>query len=220
VLVIAAAVGIAAELTVLPGLLSETTRSQRAGDWVAVHAGSLPQTLDELDQYPLALRRAIFTASSPELQSSFWREQLQRIIEDRKATLSTQQRQFLERAIAVLSKEAYASRRLGLKPSKDVETLCAEAKALFPGEAVLFSQLGSKSVTSRFTAFGYRTIEWARSAIAVHAFGREGIIPDCDCSVGSWCTCSQCHNDYYCHVVDSGCGCFWVYECDGAGCGV
>lgn len=42
--------------------------------WVAAHRDSLPTTLAELTRLPMAYRRAVFTASSPEVRARLWRE--------------------------------------------------------------------------------------------------------------------------------------------------
>jgi hypothetical protein len=59
--------------------------------WVEAHRDSLPQTLAELSEFPIAFRKVIVNMVSPELRTSLWREHLGTFIGPQSALSPEQQ---------------------------------------------------------------------------------------------------------------------------------
>ena len=70
--------------------------------WVEEHRDTLPTTLAELSTFPVAFRKVIVNAVSPEQRTHFWQAHLRTFLEPQ-AGLTSDQRAFVTETIPLLS---------------------------------------------------------------------------------------------------------------------
>jgi hypothetical protein len=191
--------------------------SVRANAWVAAHRGNLPETLDALSGYPVAYRKAVFLALPSAKKAELWRAQLQAFSQT--PGITAEQRAFIDRNIEALTPTAY-NQHPKTGPLAD---LCKKIAALFPVEQrSAFSVLGPPDPVFTVSGLFVNLSERFRQSYVVRAadraLGRQ--VGDCSCSAESGCSCITCWPPPQgCNTSNWGCGCEWLYQCDGL-CGV
>ncbi|WP_197093619.1 bacteriocin fulvocin C-related protein [Nonomuraea sp. SBT364] len=195
----AVAVGLA--LTGRTPAFATAPDSSAAYKWVEANRANLPQAYNDVAAHPMTYRKAIWQASSPEVRSRLWVEQLQRY-RTTHPDLTKAQQQVLDDAMAIVSDP-------GAFAFGTPEAAAARAR----------SEGFEESATAAFghhEALGlFATLGPADSAISADA--------GCGCSVTSdWCSndgsrycCGYVFSGCGCERSDSGCGRFWSYPCDG-----
>jgi len=172
-------------------------RCATAAAWVAKNKGHLPQTYDEVIAYPMAYRRAIFSALSATTKSQLWSEQLTRYRTAHQ--LSSEQSAVIQTGLR-LSRPALFERLGSAEVKRSLDELRKSSGAAFGGPATdaLFATLGPA--------------ESAKSA------ADASVGPDnaCSCATAD----SYCGNNTHCQsggcgYSSSGCGTFYAYACDG-----
>ncbi len=216
------AVGIAAVLGPLGATIAAVVDSRpvsvRAKDWVVAHSSSLPSTIEAIQQYPIAYRRAIFSALTPAVRSALWRQQLTHFLQT--AMLTVEQRAFVEKFIQLADEKAYSQVSATTGPLTNV---CRDIARLFPEEQrSVFGVLGSTTDVNEglISEAGWiRLTERFRQSYIVQAAGKSvgRQVPWCTCNVGPYnCSCGSCGVPQAgCDTTDWGCGCGWLYQCNG-----
>jgi len=180
--------------------------SSRAEAWVGTHLQNLPNTLDELSAFPQIYRRRIFAKLPADVKSRLWRQQLSEYLQHQPSTAA--KREVLAKAIRELSPATFEKTP---QARARLAGFCQEmARTFSEDEKSILSMLGSREPT--FITWQSKQVlllHKIRASLSVEAY----TWPDCQCSVGSWCSCWSCH-DYGCGRFD-GCGCLWAYECNG-----
>lgn len=187
------------------GAVNFDTRSEskRAEDFAVSHAGSLPTTLAELAAYPPAYRKAISRALPAAEQSRLWREQLTIVSHD--ASLTNEQRTFVEKVIAMATPESF-------NPDMPTPEVCPEIAALFTDPA-----LRARIVDLGAVASPRRTV-WsvvADASTKLHNAVALNAGASCNCRGLGLCECGLTEA-----CVDGGCdesnncGCVWAGKCD------
>jgi hypothetical protein len=104
--------------------------------WIAAHRDTLPTTLAELTRLPMAYRRAVFSASPPEVRARFWREHWATFLGP-DSPLTPQQQAFVREAETALNeltsddREATQARARAFEERMRGVFSRAEAAALF-----------------------------------------------------------------------------------------
>ena len=201
---------------VSPTLLSESLPAKgRAHAWVRAHAAGLPQSFEKFAQFPVPYQHAIFEALPPEGKAQIMAGRLRVALESER-TLTAEQRAFLQRALAQATPATFGG---DLKSREMLNKLCAESADMLPGKLRALLQPGvtpvSLGLSTDPSAFRVRVGEFVKEMVLLHA-------ATCECSAGSYC--SGCCNLGYgpgwelCSGTESGCGCFFMYPCDGLNC--
>ena len=81
---------------------------QQIRAWLDRHPDALPQTLEDLNRFPMAFRRVMLHAVAPEIRLRLWREHLETFLGPG-STLTASQRQLVAATIERLP-ELFASR--------------------------------------------------------------------------------------------------------------
>lgn len=210
-----AAVGTRMLLTGTMPALAATPESKLARDWVAANKDALPQQYEAVTSKPMSYRREIFRASSPNVRSQLFVQQLTRYSTDRAATLTAQQREALDRGIALFSNtQMFAAGGLSDRDRKALDALRKDGiRAFGAGEAgALFAALTPVAELGQ-----------ASSADASSGAGDASPKDDwdeCQCADASdYCVGEELHcnkmNTSICDHTNGGCGSGWVYDCDG-----
>lgn len=167
--------------------------------WVAQNADRLPRTYDEVSEYPVPYRRAIFNALPNEEKSELWRTHLQQQLEASDLDLTPEQRRLIEQAMDLASPDLYADKR------------------------------GGRIARLRMAAFQKAVREKFDSTVARRVFEQLGTDgggeiklilvkqPACSCSsISDYCPDGHgCDETAGCNVVADACGTLWTYDCDG-----
>jgi hypothetical protein len=180
--------------------------SALAEEWVRRNADNLPNTLEDLTAFPIVYRKQIFKALRPEDKSRLWREQLTAFL--RTEQLTPAQQEFVSEMIVRLTPEVYAP---FVDQASVFQESCKQGAALFSKEQRhVFSVLGgTQRSPSSWETIRIAAVHRLRSAVSLRATG----VVDCDCTLDSWCTSCDACETRVCYKQDSGCGCFWSYEC-------
>ncbi len=207
-----------------------------ARQWVAAHIDRLPKTLDAIAALPVAYRKAIVINLADSEREAIWRAHLESFVKPRAELSATQQniRDSLgitlnETQVAFIQ-ETLASLHGGIGEGTTTEAKKAYAAAVCKKAQTLFSKPVAFRITATIgVAAPMRTpvakaslINSATDAIrgATVVLGlRHPLQEDCVCSVNSLCDCigGTCvYSD--CKPSWAGCGCMYVFECDGKTC--
>lgn len=206
---------------VLMAFVDDRPAAEKAESWAAaeVKAGRLPVRYDDVITLPSAQRRAVFANMSPEQKSELWKAQLRRFVAENR--LSTQQLDFVNRFVALLTPAAYTPGTQERERAQDaMGPMCKEKVDLFTKEQRrAFTTIGPKSDESGdgFLVAFVRTAKQLfepQSAVAGAAHSL------CQCT-SSFCesnctesfpgtTCAQVS----CTTNDQGCGCGNLFNCD------
>lgn len=207
-------ISLAVLMLVTPTLLADSRPvTQRAQSWVQAHKTSLPRSFESFAQYPREYQHAIFAALTPEMKAQIMAGRLRFALATESA-LTSKQRQFIQSALGVATPVAYSGDK---KSEEGLRKFCAESAGVLPGNLRSLFQPGVRPLSLRlrgnWPALQVRVSEFAKGLVALHA-------GDCDCSVGSYCTCAECVSGYGtgssgCALSPYGCGCFWIFGCDG-----
>ncbi len=185
----------------------------RAEEWVAMHSADLPNTLAELESFPEAYRRAIFRGLDADVRSALWQSQLARL---RSELLTAEQAAFLRRVEQALSPAAF---RRGTTGNTTLKTLCEASAQYFDVHARhrLFGRLGSSATGYGSARAAAITLQVALNdllrPIAAQDDGAIEVQLPCHCANNSGCDI-PCGN-YDCRTFDDGCGCLYMWACDG-----
>jgi hypothetical protein len=192
-------------------VLPETYLGHDPARWVEANAHALPTTLADISSYPVTYRKAIFASLPPDTRRSLWQEQLRRHI-DSHPKLEISKRQFLERLIVTLTQVEFGVRNAGAEPPAALKAACSEAASILTGdEKALLSTLGPSLPT--FASLESKRLRLAFSLSDLVTLNASRI-PDCECHKTSWCSCDDC-TTVLCYGSEEGCGCFWVWPCNG-----
>jgi hypothetical protein len=191
--------GVAAPAMAAPGRRSTWAEAK---DW-ATRLDRLPAGYDEFVAHPVIRRRAVFGALPLESKIDLWKEHIKRF---RLAhpELSIEQSAVLDDA-ATLVPNLFS-------PSADSHA--HTELSWFEDRAV--AVLGSNNAFAAIAMLGA-----AEPMRATTGTGTEPAAQECWCNVGSSCSCpndSRCRRIGRCEGTDSGCGCFWIHDCDGDYC--
>ncbi|MFE7509196.1 bacteriocin fulvocin C-related protein [Promicromonospora sp. NPDC057488] len=186
-----------------PAVAAAPSAAQR---WVQANRHALPQDYTAFAAHDVAHRRAIYAESTAATRSELWTAQLVRY-RDAHGDLSAARRAVVDRALRIAGDQNVFTGRVrpGTALAEELTTLTDDAVAAFgvdEGRALLAS-LGPEP--------GSRSGSGEQGAAAV----------DCGCNLyyGVWCSnycygCTDCPCPE-CTCSDSGCGTFWVHECNG-----
>lgn len=191
--------------------------AERARDWAAANATSLPATLDELSRYPVPFRVAAFQEMSPEERSRIVRQHLSRV--EARYSLTQAQRQLINTMIAELGPEAYSDTGHAAAQAR-LGPICSTIQQLFsPEQRAVLGTLGPQTPSES------RLRQWIRSAKAVaapylvDAKASARTSQFCSCAIQT--SCSGCAleggicQSGDCTPTGYGCGCGFVWSCDG-----
>ena len=185
-----------------------------AGQWPG--RGMSPEALlAAFGQMTVRERHASYRSQSSEVKSTLWRLQL-RSFANEHPNLTQRQRSFLDRAEQALVPSAFVQ---DSEQSHNAKALCAQASEVFErAELTALNLLGGPvrplltALPSRQSSLGLTP--WVTVAAAASRFG------PCDCNTSTSCTLCQLVSiclprESFCTYQSSGCGCFWLEECDG-----
>lgn len=190
----------------------------KAHEWALATRDSLPSTLDELSAFPVEYRREAFKRFAPGQQSALVREHLRNFL--RSETLTTQQRELVNRMIQIVSPEAYGNGNAQAR--KAMGEICTKVSPSFDRrQQALLSTLGPMRASES------ALIRMARATKAFLSLPHVNAKPtsiatfgSCDCNLGSWCSCvgvGNCGGDEACADEGGvGCGCGWLHPCNGS----
>jgi hypothetical protein len=209
---------IAIVLTVAAGAWStrHTTTTSRADAWAAVHAATMPKTLDGFAAFPIAYRWAALQHLTPAERSALWREQLQRLATD--PTLTPEQARFVVEFSRVLTPEVYGTYPDGQEPAavRAAHGFCQAVPSLNFSETQkrALRELGYGGTTLRahsLESLKVAFIETLQRAITLRA-NSSSTPPSCNCNVSNPCgeTCVNTGCNPY-----PFCGCGGFSSCDG-----
>jgi hypothetical protein len=182
--------GAAAPAMAAPGRRSTWAE---AAEWVS-RLDRLPIGYDELTAQSVVRRRAAFAAMSQEEKADLWKEHIHRFRLAR-PELSAEESALLDEATLLISDVFGVANTAG----HHVDLAQFEKKA--------FAVLGPENTFAALAMLGPGE---PASAAA-----------DCWCNVGSSCSCPNghvCKRVSNCAGSGSGCGCFWIHDCDGNFC--
>ncbi len=205
--------------------------------WADAHRDSLPASLEQISTLPLGYRKAVLTlpAVSIERRELLWRSHLESFIKPA-AQLTPTQRHIKEGAGELTPAQAAFIRQIldslhsGLGAAADTSgrkafatRVCTASKALFSRTVAvkIFATLGPSAPALTRPANASLVAGFAAGIREITIkFGlRKPILPDCACNINSICSCPD---DTYCVYencyMHPGCGCFWMFDCDGSTC--
>lgn len=179
-----------------------------AKEWAVakVEAGQLPATIEELNKYRVAYRRAAFETMSPDQRSSMWRQHI---------TKFRASREFNAAQLALID-ESLEFLKTAFHQKNDVqyEALKSQIPGLFP----------SKADQKQFALLGVPDNAPAVVGLLRNVgFGGGGtFFADCECRIGADNFIDDCPS----HAIDclggsgcqgtwAGCGVFWLQPCNG-----
>jgi hypothetical protein len=120
--------------------MTDSSRRQTIRAWVVEHRDALPRTLAELVQFPMADRRAIRSAVSPEVRLGFWREHLESFLTTESQLTPDQQtcvRDVVDELPGIFLSEPAVGAERALRQTKRIGTLFTPEQA-----RLIFWQLG------------------------------------------------------------------------------
>jgi hypothetical protein len=169
-------------------------RAVSARTWVEQNLGHLPQQYDEVAALPEHYRRAVFQASTPQVQT---RLLLDHLAHRRTAAtkVTTRQAQLFDEVSAYLEELSHSAAPAAARPDDRLTRLEAEVLAAFDRASAIatFGTLGPVS----------------ESTVATR-------VPQCECSVGSkFAHCQACVDWIACNNTYKGCGFLLQYDCTG-----
>lgn len=164
--------------------------------WVEQNADNLPNSYEELGDYPMAYRRAIFSALSKQEKSALWRDHLQKQLDAAGGALTPGQVQLIEKGIELAGPALFDGRHARIARLR----IAAFEKAI-RGQ---FDQAALRAI------FGQIGEEAAAAKLLVKT-------PACSCSsVSDYCPDGHgCDETAGCNKVPDACGTMWTKECDG-----
>jgi hypothetical protein len=184
-------------------MIAVTTWPVQPESWVQTHGSRLPSNLTEFQDVPVLYQKATFSALSPEVKASLWQARLLQLSGNPK--LNEMQRVSLNQLANDLKPAAYVE---GSAESVRFKNVCAAFES-FPSELrVALGGLGDASMASRTLT----TIRFTAARLAGIFHLDAGFYPACQCALESLCS-GDCYGSL-CRPT-SGCGCLWLYECDG-----
>ncbi|MFE9611486.1 bacteriocin fulvocin C-related protein [Streptomyces sp. NPDC006012] len=187
--------------------LAAGTRQNEVRDWMERHKNALPTGYAEVTSHPMAYRRAIYSASAPEVKRSLWLEHFKAYRTSHRA-LTTDQRDVLDRLTSFVGgTETLFTTTIAAGDSRHEE--------LTPIKTDAIEAFGKEEARALMTQLGPDS-------------GAEALGGECQCALGdpNWCG-KVCHSCCYfqngcatgcgccCTLVSSGCGSLWEYICDG-----
>ncbi|NPD29206.1 bacteriocin fulvocin C-related protein [Corallococcus exiguus] len=157
--------------------------------WIEANAANLPTKLKDMNQHPMAYRKAIFATLSAEQKAALWQEHIRNYVEER-PRLSASQAIAIEMARSLFTPEFFRN----------------------PGDAS--SAAAEAAVFEAFGADEARAILATLGSVEAPNEGPPTLAPFCQCSRESpYC------GSFYCRAggctKQSGCGTGWSHECDG-----
>lgn len=167
--------------------------------WVGKNRDRLPQFYDDVIAYPVAYRKAIFSAQTPLVQSRLWVEHLTRYRSTHPG-LSEEQENLIERALVVASNESTfdSKRDLSDGTGQQIKDLEEAAKRVFgPDES--YALIGTLGPSERPTV---STANRGCTCSAEHDY----------CTNGSVC---YSDSENCLHSGPPGCGGFYKSVCNG-----
>ncbi len=200
-----AGAGVAAALLLngkVPAFAAESRELAAGRSWARANQTPRVGQYDELTRISAAHRPAVFAALSPSVRSSLWVEQVKRY---RRAhsLMSAEQARVLDEFEAIVADEATYTREDAAIQARMKAIEERGIAAFGRSEACgLMSTLGSLD-TAETHATATNSVESAPAAT-------------CQCNVGSACS-PGCN--FYCACTTSwGCGCGWIWTCNGTYC--
>lgn len=199
-----AGAGIAAGLILAgkaPALAAPDSAARAAArNWASAHPVPRPGVYDEFGRQGLATRRAIFAEVSPTMRSHLWTEQLARYRSAR-AGLTPEQARILDEAGRIVSDETVFR-----QPDAEVQEIVGAL------EAAAIEAFGRGEACQLLYTLGPVEAAAAEPRLAADAQPAA----TCNCrrnnSCDTDCLCVGCSTTW------PGCGCFWVYTCNGLRC--
>lgn len=163
-----------------------------ANAWAEANAASLPRSLQEIVELPVARQRAVMYRLSNEERASVWREHFAEVLGDPQVRLTAEQERFMkdldENLVVFLSREGIEARE------------------------VLFKRLDVFEPALRlrlFTRLSDATREQLCSCNNQENDCGTGPVGSGNCEV-------QMHPDLACTPTSWGCGTLWVHGCNGS----
>lgn len=153
---------------------AESSSCAALREWASSYAHA-PVTLDQIVQFTRAQRVAVFSAVSPEVRASLWREQLQRFA--LRTDLTEEQRTFILKARADLSAATYSNDNSLATRREEARKFWRSAAPLFPSpeHQRAWFILGALSDPPLSSVVAPRA---PLSSVAASGY------PDCECSAG------------------------------------
>jgi hypothetical protein len=203
---------------------SSTPSCVRATAWTKSHPESLPTTLSEFAAFPAQYRSAVFTALSPQVKASLWREHLAPKLTD--PSESVTQKALIARLYSLITPDLYS--RTASKsdpPSAEFADIAYAMRETFDRQQLEFftdltadvrakSTLGSGMLAIRETIRNMYILEAGINGPKFCTCNISYGYADTHCSIylgGEWCggTMQQCTTLWW------GCGIAGEASCDG-----
>jgi hypothetical protein len=202
---------VGAGMFALGGAQAAAAAPGAAQQWVAANRNALPQDYVAFSAHDVPYRKAIYAESSAATRSRLWTEQL-RQYRSAHPDLPADRRAVLDRALRIAGDRTVFAERVqpGTAVADELQSLTEDAIAAFGLEEgrALLATLGPEPGQAGQQGQGGPQGQAAQQG-------------DCGCNVyyGTWCSnycygCLDCPCPE-CTCSSSGCGTFWVHECNG-----
>ncbi len=167
-------------------------RASSARTWVEQTLGHLPQRYEEVAALPEHYRRAVFQASTPQVQNQLLLDHLAR-------------RRSLATDLTVRQTRLFDEVSAYLKDQNQLTDPATASKRLKELEDGVIAAFDRESAIANFGALG----PVSRPSATI-------LIPQCECSVGSsFASCDGCQQYRDCNRTYKGCGFLLQYDCTG-----
>jgi len=195
----------------LPQGVSAQMCNAEAYNWVDSHRAELPHTYDEISEFPLGYRKAIYSALAAETRAQLWQEQFERFLQSE--NLAEAQREVLLEAIELATPELFSamkdrSHRGFVQARQRLAEFEKRARETFGNEVTgdLFGRIGPADI--EIGIIKPRGVAKFQSSATLSA--------GCSCStVSDYCSSAFHCVSGGCIVIRNECGTFWTYDCNG-----
>jgi hypothetical protein len=192
--------------------------SVKAHEWALENAASLPDTLEELLPYPVPYRLAAFQRLPPTSRSGIVQAHLAAFAHTE--ALTSEQKGLISEMAQLLDPQAYTESGRRTAQEK-VAPICRQIANLFsPAQRAKLGTLGpSGQAENSMTQFLRLTKNFVGSYL-VYADVSNRSLEHCSCAIETSCpgctwTYAYCGYEDGCTEVGFGCGCGFIWTCDG-----
>lgn len=192
----------------------------RALDWAEAgeRTGTLPNTLKELEAYPMSFRKAAFRRLLPEERSAVMREHLSVFLAS--TPLNADQTALVQRLISIATPALYSGTSAANEDLTALKSVCPEIGRLFPeSQRSVFTAIGLRHVApeARYVAW----VRKAKSVIGAPVVHADFAMHECDCAEDTMCPDCPANSGCSfgtvppCSGGTFGCGCLSAWPCEG-----
>jgi hypothetical protein len=162
---------------------------RETSEWIRLNADRLPTNLQQLNELPIHLRRAAFSASSTETKVRFWLDHIQEELTDSRETLSNEQLDIIRMVVDRLPSI------IGFQLDE------AEVDRI---QTTAYEILGPQVANQFFGNLGEASFQYKQCNCNI------GSVFRCYDPTGPAQTCEESHCDSM-----RGCGFLWMFSCNG-----